>query len=107
LLLIRGGMEPSRALSQDRAIVPLALMFGSGAVMLFGYGVITLQSGGGGAAFYVSLVGFLGFVLGTALFALVRAFNQPKVLVPPHLRREPGILGLRRAQKRRNARYKG
>ncbi|HEX4832072.1 MAG TPA: hypothetical protein VH478_13370 [Trebonia sp.] len=97
-LLTRGGMDPARALSRERAVVPSTLIMAGGAVLLFGAGVAGLEAGPG---IYVAPAGLSCFVAGGALTALMTLFNRPRVLVPPPPRREPGTLSRHRARRRR------
>jgi len=93
-VMVRGGMDPVKALSYSRAILPLAVIFGTGALMLFGLGVTGL--GGDPIGPIMAVAGFGGFLLAGALLVIIRVFNQPKILFPPPLRREPGVLAQRR-----------
>jgi ammonia channel protein AmtB len=49
-------------------------------------------------------IGLLGLLAGAVLHASIVLFNQPKALVPPHLRAEPGALAARRQRRIREAR---
>lgn len=43
----------------------------------------------------IVIVFFLGMFMALGLAMLIVLFNWPKLLVPPHLRGEPGVLGRR------------
>jgi len=48
-------------------------------------------------------ISFLGFLLFMGLFVIIKYFNWPKMLVPPPLRGEPGVIAGRR-ERRENLR---
>lgn len=51
----------------------------------------------------IAAIAFLGFMVSIGLFLIIKYFNRPKILVPPLLRAEPGVIAVRR-QRRENLR---
>lgn len=89
-LLDRG----SRA-ALDRSGVVTGLLFAFFALLLADLAIVNFQHPVKAEAF-VLLVAILGMLICAVLHVVILTFNQPKFLIPPRRRDEPGAFGARR-----------
>lgn len=47
----------------------------------------------------VAAIAFLGFMISIGLFLTIKYYNRPKMLVPPPMRGEPGVIAGRRRRR--------
>jgi hypothetical protein len=98
--LQNGLMDDQTQAGYDRGSVVLGVMSACFTVLLGGAAVAGLPRHSAPAAeIAVFVVAIAGILITVAAFLGIMWFNQPKFLVPPHLRGQPGSLAGRRQEK--------
>ena len=100
--LQNGLMDNQTRAGYDRGSVVLGVMSACFTVLLGGAAVAGLPRHGAPVAeIAVLVVAIAGILITASAFLSIMWFNQPKFLVPPHVRCQPGSLAGRRQEKRR------